>query len=291
MFGTHAQKNTHFLRSLLSPVYFHSLPWLISEDFLLTHFLIKPLPARYIPTNTYILTHSLTLSYLLLKWNGGSIVVFRFRGIMTGRNTFLSAMVPGISSSQSLERLAGTAAIIGLSLAAVIQWLSPSDESDVLLLDQGDSKNQRQQQQRGDDRDVAAAAKTSSRTASSSLSSWWWPIAMMKRRKNKRRTKSSSTYDDNNDNTANRGKNADASKENSSLLDDGYHDHLGSCQCGSIRFIVSIIICRRRMVLISVCSTHQTNIIIPSYAHHHLLLNCIAQGTQAYSSHSIARQN
>lgn len=145
-----------------------------------------------------------------------------------------------ISTTQSLDRLVGTAAIIGLSLAVVLQWLSsPSDENDVF---EEDGSNQQQEE-----RSRAAAAASPSRRKvddnKSTSSSWWWPVRiLMKRRKKKIRRKRINKDDDINDNIANHPQNLDESyktNDDASSCDDGYCNHLGSCECGSIRFIVS----------------------------------------------------
>ena len=155
-----------------------------------------------------------------------------------------------ISTTQSLDRLVGTAAIIGLSLAVVLQWLSSSpssDENDVFM-EEGSNP-----QQEEDERYTAAAPAAASPSrrkidgnnsnkSTSSSSSWWWPLTIMRRRTKKRRKQRISNKDEDNDNIANHPRNLDGScntNEDSSSCDEGYCDHLGSCQCGSIRFIVS----------------------------------------------------
>ncbi|KAK1735390.1 hypothetical protein QTG54_014004 [Skeletonema marinoi] len=144
-----------------------------------------------------------------------------------------------ISTTQSLDRLVGTAAIIGLSLAVVLQWLSaPSDENDVF---EEDGSNQQQEE-----RSRAAAAASPSRRKvddnKSTSTSWWWPVRiLMKRRKKKIRRKRINKDDDINDNIANHPQNLDESyktNDDASSCDDGYCNHLGSCECGSIRFIL-----------------------------------------------------
>jgi len=131
--------------------------------------------------------------------------------------------------STGISQSLGTAAIIGLSLAFVLQWLSaPSADDDENDVDNND--------------DYLIERKLNDKT-STSTSKWWWPITiMMKRRKKKRRKRTNSgggnnrhDDDDNNiDNIANNHRNLD-----DDIKSYGYCDHLGSCDCGSIQFIVS----------------------------------------------------
>lgn len=157
-----------------------------------------------------------------------------------------------ISTTQSLDRLVGTAAIIGLSLAvAVLQWLSSADENDVLSEEDEGSNHPLQLQQEYERDTVAAAASSPSRrkiidgnnkaTSSSSSSSWWWPLTILQRRKKKRRKRQNKHHENNNNPRNIDGSCCNNTNEGSSSCDnDGYCDHLGSCKCGSIRFIVSI---------------------------------------------------
>ncbi|KAL7494655.1 hypothetical protein ACHAWT_003411 [Skeletonema menzelii] len=148
-----------------------------------------------------------------------------------------------ISTTQSLDRLVGTAAIIGLSLAVVLQWLSssPSDENDVFI-EEGSNPQQllQEQDEKRDTAAAAAAARMSRRkidgnnNKSNSSSAWWWPLAIMRRRTKKRRKQRK-----NSDNIiANHPRNRENTNEDSSSCDEGYCNHLGSCKCGSIRFIL-----------------------------------------------------
>ena len=154
------------------------------------------------------------------------------------------------ASSQSVDRLVGTAAIIGLSLALAFQWITGNDDGD-------DNYEQEEIDQYHDcynhepiaiARTKATAAATtsgspSSRTKSthntevnpsSSSSSWWWPITLMTRRRKKKRRKRHCNNNSNNSNRRNTDMNHDNFGNNNSF------DHLGSCECGSIQFIVSI---------------------------------------------------
>ena len=189
-----------------------------------------------------------------------------------------------ISTTQSLDRLVGTAAIIGLSLAVVLQWLSsPSDENDVF---EEDGSNQQQEE-----RSRAAAAASPSRRKvddnKSTSTSWWWPVRiLMKRRKKKIRRKRINKDDDINDNIANHPQNLDErykTNDDASSCDDGYCDHLGSCECGSIRFIVSIIFFHINIKLHASFLTQEANNM------HNTCSKYTAQGTKTPSTQSIAR--
>jgi len=143
-----------------------------------------------------------------------------------------------LSTSQPLDRLVGTAAVIGLSLAVVLHsWISaPSDENDVFEEEEGSN------QQFHDGHNTAASpSRRKINGNKSTSSSWWWPVTILTRRKKKRR-KRSRKHDENNDNIANNHPTDrdDSHKVNddSSSYNEGYCDHLGSCECGSIQFIL-----------------------------------------------------
>ncbi len=150
-----------------------------------------------------------------------------------------------LSTTQSFDRLVGTAAVIGLSLVVVLHsWISaPSeeDENDVVEEEQAGSNRQLH-----DGHNTAAGPprrKVDGSKSTTTKASWWWPVAILTRRKKKRRKRTTSKYDDaNNDNIANR-HDSHKANDDSSSCDEGYCDHLGSCECGSIQFIVSIISC------------------------------------------------
>ena len=169
--------------------------------------------------------------------------------------TVSSTMVVNASSaasSQSVDRLVGTAAIIGLSLALAFQWITGNDDDD------GDIYEQEDEQQyhdcynhepiaiaRANTTAVATATSSpSSRTKSTnnvevtptSSSSWWWPITLMTRRRKKKRRKRH--YNNNNSRNGSHRRNTDTNHD--SIGNNESIDHLGSCECGSIQFIVSI---------------------------------------------------
>ena len=192
-----------------------------------------------------------------------------------------------ISTTQSLDRLVGTAAIIGLSLAVVLQWLSaPSaDENDVF---EEDGSNQQQQEERSRAADAAASPSRRKVADNNSTSSpWWWPVRiLMKRRKKKIRRKRINKDDDINDNIANHPQNLDESyktNDDASSCDDGYCDHLGSCECGSIRFIVSNIFWHINIKLHVSFLTQEANNM------HNICSKYSAQGTKTPSTQSITR--
>eukprot|EP00985_Skeletonema_marinoi_P032210 scaffold39075_cov148-Skeletonema_marinoi.AAC.7 len=176
-----------------------------------------------------------------------------------------------ISTTQSLDRLVGTAAIIGLSLAVVLQWLSsPSaDENDVF--EEDGSNQQQEERSRAADVTASPSRRKVDDNKSTSSSSWWWPVRiLMKRRKKKIRRKRINKDDDINDNIANHPQNLDESyktNDDASSCDDGFCDHLGSCECGSIRFIVSNIFWHINIKLhvsfsyrrLTICITHVHN--------------------------------
>ena len=193
-----------------------------------------------------------------------------------------------ISTTQSLDRLVGTAAIIGLSLAVVLQWLT-ADENDVLS-EEGSNNPQQQEYESGT---AAAAASSPSRRkiidGNSKKATWWWPLTILQRRKKKRRKRQNNKHHENNNPRNIDGSCCNNTNEGSSSCgDDGYCDHLGSCECGSIRFIVSIYI-----IFLSRYSTdytfqfmHNSRLTI-KYAYIVCLYKQTAQGTKTPSTHPI----
>lgn len=164
-------------------------------------------------------------------------------------------MVVAASSSQSVDRLVGTAAIIGLSLALAFQWITGNDADDN---EQDENEKQLYHDCYNDEpiaitrtNNATTAVATATRSPSSrtkstnnvevtSSSSWWWPITLMtRRRKKKRRKRHYYNNNSNNSRNDNSRRNIDTNYDN--IGNNEVFDHVGSCECGSIQFIVSII--------------------------------------------------
>jgi len=154
------------------------------------------------------------------------------------------------TTTQSFDRLVGTAAVIGLSLVVVLHsWISsPSEEEDDVIVEEETEEGSNQQQHQQPLHNAAAASPSRRKvndnksTTATKSSSWWWPVAILTRRKKKRRKRRMNTHhhDGNNDNIENRHGSPKTNEDSSSCDDgnDGYCDHLGSCDCGSIQFIL-----------------------------------------------------
>lgn len=173
------------------------------------------------------------------------------------------------ATSQSLDRLMSTVAIIGLSLAFLLRLLSassaaPSDHEDDVDADDNLQKEHDCSIRHTSTTTIAttprslpaAAVSPSKRKASpngkkssAAASFWFWRWPMMKRRKKKRRKRNSSNTsrrnsNNNNDDDSielNLDESYETTNDDTSSCDGGGYDwdHLGSCKCGSIEFIVS----------------------------------------------------
>ena len=208
--------------------------------------LFRTTPSHIIFNNVALLIASVGYGCWLLELSQGTFPIFWSR---TGQ---IIAMMPNnnntVSTSQSLDRLVGTAAIIGLSLAFVLQWLSSDDDDyddyDVDVVD--DSNNQQQQQQQQCEEHIKKSPsrrQIDDNNKSSASASWWWPITILmkrRRKKKKRRKRSSNNIDNSANNNHNRNLDESYETNDDSSSDEGYCcDHLGSCECGAIQFIVS----------------------------------------------------
>ena len=122
------------------------------------------------------------------------------------------------STQQAVDRIVGTAAVIGLSIA-FIRWISnPSSFS----LEGGEE----------------CKATTKSRY---SWMPWWWPVIAMDRW-NRKRNNRTNIGDDSNDEEG-EGKSQDAKQKEEQIGNIiGDYEHQGSCHCGSITFVVSNIL-------------------------------------------------
>ena len=127
------------------------------------------------------------------------------------------------STQQTVDRIVGTAAVIGLSLA-LLRWLSSSTNNNMLL------EEDKQREEEG---------SKLRKSKYSWIMPWWWPIIAIDRWNKKKKYKRVGKQTDD-------AEEEDCSKEKNDRLQvetvetgDGDYEHQGSCQCGSIAFMVS----------------------------------------------------
>lgn len=129
------------------------------------------------------------------------------------RRTSSLTMVRASTQQIALDRIVGTVAIVGLSVAFA-RWLTNNNDNN------------------GGDGRLPPASRRKRRQRARGWMPWWWPVIAMQRWNERNRT------------TTENGVRADdivvvRGGGEDSANDDGEHLHQGSCHCGSIKFVVS----------------------------------------------------
>jgi len=130
------------------------------------------------------------------------------------------------STQQTVDRIVGTAVVIGLSVV-VVRWLSnPSSSSDSIMLEGGNKKRVRSKRYK---------------------IQWWWPVIALQKWSGRGRhydegERRSSMVDNNGARSGNNGGELSSREEEDQgeiiQGNDGEYEHKGSCHCSSITFVL-----------------------------------------------------
>lgn len=150
------------------------------------------------------------------------------RGRRKGKGASLTMVRP--STQQTVDRIVGTAAILGLSVVFV-RWLSSRNSTSISSPSPScESKT----------KDVDE--KRRYRYAAWSTIPWWWPVIAVKSWNKRRNRKNNEKEGDNGLKDGRQKDDKNIIESNDADGEKHLYEHYGSCHCGSIYFVVSFLL-------------------------------------------------